>query len=110
MSYVHENGCLDFLTPQLRRDFAVVDTDAVSNNEYDADALGLIEKHCEGVVLDCGAGRRRVYYENVINFDIVHYDTTDVRGAGEVLPFNDDVVSGFQTFWKRGTNTSSELL
>jgi Methyltransferase domain len=87
MPRVDEHGCADFLTPELRRQFAIVDTDAVSSNDYDPDALGLVEKHRDGLILDCGARRRRIYYENVVNFDIAPYDTTDVRGVGEALPF-----------------------
>ena len=39
-----------------------------------------------GLILDCGGGRRRVYLDNIVNFEIVVYDTTDVRGVGEMLP------------------------
>jgi|SRR5580658_823762 SAM-dependent methyltransferase len=90
MPYVDGQGCLDFLTPELREQFAIIDTDAVSVNGYDNYATDLIEKHRDGLMLDCGAGRRPVYYENVVNFEIVAYDTTDVRGVGEVLPFADN--------------------
>jgi SAM-dependent methyltransferase len=41
-------------------------------------------------VLDCGAGKRPIYFDNVVNFEIAAYETTDVRGVGEVLPFIDD--------------------
>jgi len=90
MPYVDGQGCLDFLTPELRERFAIVDSDAVSVNGYDSYAMDLIEKHWDGLVLDCGAGQRPVYFENVLNFEIVAYDTTDVRGVGEVLPFADN--------------------
>jgi SAM-dependent methyltransferase len=90
MPYVVDKGCPDFLSPQLRDRFAIIDTDAVSSNEYDNYAIDLIEKHRDGLILDCGAGRRSVYFENVVNFEIVAYDTTDVRGVGEALPFLDD--------------------
>jgi SAM-dependent methyltransferase len=83
------DGCIDFLTSELRERFNIVDTDAVSSNEYDGYALALIEKHRNGLILDCGAGRRQIYYSNVVNFEISNYDTTDVRGVGEVLPFKD---------------------
>src|SRR5579859_2877975 len=83
-------GAFDFLTPELRRRFAIVDTDAVSAHDYDEHGSRLIEKHRERLVLDCGAGRRSVYFDNVVNFEIVDYDTTDVRGVGEVLPFLDN--------------------
>ena len=79
----------DFLSSDLRHEFNIVDTDAVSSNGYDGHVMRLIEKHARGLLLDCGAGKRPVYFENVVNFEIVPYDTTDVRGVGEVLPFID---------------------
>ncbi|MEO6263600.1 MAG: class I SAM-dependent methyltransferase [Luteimonas sp.] len=82
--------CYDFLTDDLRARFNIVDTDAVSANHYDGYALELIRRYDGGMVLDCGAGKRPVYFDNVVNFEIVDYDTTDVRGVGEVLPFKDE--------------------
>jgi SAM-dependent methyltransferase len=89
MSFVEAQGTVDFLTKELRTQFNIVDTEAVSSNVYDPYAMELIEKHRDGLILDCGAGRRDVYFDNVVNFEIVAYDTTDVRGVGEVLPFSD---------------------
>ena len=37
-----------------------------------------------------GSGQRPTYYSNVVNFDPVAYDSTDVVGVGEHLPFNDN--------------------
>lgn len=31
-----------------------------------------------------------MYYDNVVNYEIVDYDTTDVIGVGEQLPFKDN--------------------
>ncbi len=89
MPFVKTEGCYDFLTNELRSQFNIVGTSAVSSNKYDTHVLELIETHRDGLILDCGAGKRSVYYENVVNFEIVAYDTTDVRGVGEVLPFVD---------------------
>jgi SAM-dependent methyltransferase len=49
--------------------------------------LALIGKYQNGLILDCGAGRRDAYYENVVNFEIVPYDSTDILGVGEHIPF-----------------------
>ncbi len=87
LPYIELPQYFDFLTEELRTAFAIVETDAVSSNGYDANAQELIQKHRDGMVLDCGSGKRDIYYENVLNFEIVAYDTTDVRGVGEVLPF-----------------------
>lgn len=90
MSHRKESDCYDFLTPELRNKFNIVDTEAVSSHEYDTYAMEIVNKHKSGWILDCGAGKRPVYFENVVNFEIVSYDTTDVRGVGEVLPFTDN--------------------
>jgi SAM-dependent methyltransferase len=89
MPVVKHAGHYDFLSETLRRECNIVDTDAVSSNDYDGKVLSLIERHTQGLILDCGAGRRSTYYDNVVNFEIVDYDTTDVRGVGESLPFAD---------------------
>ena len=36
------------------------------------------------------AGKRPVSYDHVVNYEIVAYDTTDVVGVGEELPFADE--------------------
>ena len=79
----------DFLTPELRAIFNIVPTENVSSNGYDGEALNLIHRHRDGLVLDCGAGLRDRYYGNVVNYEIVPYGTTDVLGVGERLPFAD---------------------
>lgn len=80
----------DYLTDELREATGIVDTEAVSSNEYDCNVLKLIYEFTDGLILDCGAGRRSVYYSNVLNYEIVDYDTTDIVGVGEVLPFVDN--------------------
>jgi SAM-dependent methyltransferase len=86
---VETSACLDFLTPELREQFSIIDTSAVSSNEYDEDAMALIRRFPDGLILDCGAGSRSRYFSNVVNFEIALYPSTDVRGVGEVLPFKD---------------------
>jgi SAM-dependent methyltransferase len=80
----------DYLADDLRTDFNIIDTDNVSSHQYDEKVINLIQKHSDGLVLDCGCGRRPVYFENIVNYEIVAYDTTDVIGVGEILPFVDD--------------------
>ncbi|WP_428309821.1 methyltransferase domain-containing protein [Hydrocarboniphaga sp.] len=84
----------DFLSQTLRDEFNIVETDAVSEHDYDPFALRLIEGAKDGLVLDCGAGRRGRYFDNVVNFEIVAYETTDVLGVGERLPFKDNSFDG----------------
>lgn len=88
---IHDDGeRLDGLNEALRTTFAIVPTHNVSGHSYDARALELIERHADGLVLDCGAGQRDVYYANVVNYEVVAYDSTDVLGVAERLPFKDD--------------------
>ena len=89
MPMVESAQCYDFLSADLRAAFNIVDTENVSSGNYDANVRALIDRYRDGLLLDCGAGKRNVYYDNVVNFEIVAYDTTDVRGVGEVLPFVD---------------------
>ncbi|SDZ05074.1 Methyltransferase domain-containing protein [Lysobacter sp. yr284] len=81
--------CLDCLDDSLRTQFDLVATDNVSAHDYDERALALIAAYRDGLVLDCGAGLRNVYYRNVVNCEIVAYDSTDVLAAAERLPFVD---------------------
>lgn len=81
---------LDCLPDETRRELDLVETENVSAHEYDQYALALIDRHRDGLVLDCGAGLRNTYYPNVVNYEIVEYDTTDVLGAAERLPFADE--------------------
>lgn len=90
MSHLEDGGCYDFLTQELRTKYNIVDTDAVSSHGYDVYAMEIVNKHKNGWVLDCGAGKRPIYFDNVVNFEIASYDTTDVRGVGEILPFVDN--------------------
>ncbi len=85
---------LDFLTDALRAETGLADTENVSANDYDADALGLIDACRDGLVLDCGAGRRSHAFDNVVNLEVVDYDSTDVLAVGEELPFKDGSFDG----------------
>lgn len=80
---------IDCLPESTRAELHLDATDNVSAHEYDERALALIGRHRDGLVLDCGAGLRNTYYPNVVNYEIVAYDTTDVLGAAERLPFAD---------------------
>lgn len=77
----------DFLPPELRELAAVSDTENVSAHGYDPIALDIIDNH--ECVLDAGCGLRSTYYPNVVNMEIVGYDSTDVLGVCERLPFKD---------------------
>jgi hypothetical protein len=82
----------DFLTSELRTIGAADHTDNVSAHAYDDVALELIRS--SELVLDVGAGLRTDYLDNVVNFEIASYPTSDVLGIGESLPFADGSVDG----------------
>jgi SAM-dependent methyltransferase len=81
----------DCLDARTREQFHIVETTNVSENAYHLPALQLIDKHRDGLILDFGAGKRDTYLANVVNLEIVPYDSTDVISVGEQLPFEDAV-------------------
>jgi SAM-dependent methyltransferase len=81
---------IDCLPHATRVELRLDPTENISSHEYDEHALAIIDRHRDGLVLDCGAGQRHTYYPNVVNYEIVDYDSTDVLGAAERLPFKDD--------------------
>lgn len=80
--------CLD---DAARRNFGIVETENVSENPYHLPALQLFARHPRGLVLDIGAGKRHEYLPNVVNLEVVAYESTDVLAVGEELPFQDAV-------------------
>lgn len=87
LTYSEEDTSFNFLSEALKVEFSIIETTAVSSNNYDPTFLEIINKN--ELVLDCGAGSRDIYFENVVNFEIAQYPSTDVLGVGEVLPFKD---------------------
>jgi len=88
------SGKLDYLTSDLKEKYNIVDTENVSAHPYDPVIVEMIYQNKDGLILDAGAGLRNIYYGNVINYDIVDYETTDVIGVGEELPFVDNSFEG----------------
>jgi SAM-dependent methyltransferase len=79
----------DFLTSDLRDLAGIEDSENVSSWGYDPWAQEMIESCDGGLVLDVGAGFKGTYHDDVVNFEIADYPTTDVLGVGERLPFAD---------------------
>jgi SAM-dependent methyltransferase len=88
---LRQDHCIDCLPASVRERWNIVDTQAVSRHGYGDEAKTIIARHPGGLVLDVGAGCRPIYYDNVVNYEIVPYDTTDVLGVAEELPFRDAV-------------------
>lgn len=87
---LNEKFVFDY-TGMTRKDkFGFSETENVSAFFYDKTPLDILNALPEGLILDCGAGFRPVYYENVVNYEIAPYTTTDVVGFAEDLPFADN--------------------
>jgi uncharacterized protein YbaR (Trm112 family)/predicted SAM-dependent methyltransferase len=63
----------------------------VGSNPYSPHALELIEKHKNGLILNCGAGYPPTNYGNVVELEIARYPSTDIVGDALKLPFQDCV-------------------
>jgi SAM-dependent methyltransferase len=90
MPYTESDKHYNFLSQQLREQYNIVDTANVSGFNYDHQGQAIIDEYKDGLILDCGAGKREIYFENVVNYEIVPYESTDVLGVGEKLPFKDE--------------------
>lgn len=88
LDFSFHDGFYDFIT-QGQSKPKINNLEAISENSYDDNTLNLINEFKNGLVLDCGAGRRSVYYENVVNMDISPYDAIDVIAYAEDMPFLD---------------------
>ncbi len=92
--YRATESAFDFLDDRLREFASVEDTPNISSWGYDPIAVSLIERCKDGLVLDVGSGLKDASYENVVNFEIADYPSTDVLGIGESLPFADGSFDG----------------
>jgi SAM-dependent methyltransferase len=90
MAHTRRGEKYDFLSEALRRETGVVETTASSAHEYSGHTLDAIREFSDGLILDCGAGQRPTYHANVVNYEIMDYETTDILGVGEALPFKDN--------------------
>ncbi|PIE60667.1 MAG: methyltransferase type 11 [Desulfobulbus propionicus] len=85
-----DNLVFDYTGEVRKKKFGFSTTEKVSSFFYDSTPLDIINMYPDGLILDCGSGFRPVYYENVVNYEIVPYPTTDVVGFAEDLPFADN--------------------
>ena len=80
----------NFLNNDLKKKYGLSESDNISSHGYDEYAQEIINENERGMILDCGCGLRNDYLENIVNFEIVPYESTDVVGLGESLPFIDN--------------------
>jgi len=62
---------------------------AISANPYGQQCLALIEKHRDGLVLDCGSGSPSLGFYNVVHLELFGYPEVDVITDGRRMPFAD---------------------
>lgn len=79
----------DFIDDAGRAYGGVISTSNVSAHPYTPETQKVVDDNVDGLVLDAGAGFRPDYIDHVVNLDVVGYDSTDVLGIGERLPFAD---------------------
>lgn len=77
----------NFLSQDLIDHGRIKPTHNISFRSYSETVLSIIQEFPDGLILDNGCGMRDIYFDNVVNFEIVDYPTTDVLGIGEKLPF-----------------------
>ena len=87
---INDEGKYSFINKETIEKYQIKDTNNISSHPYCQEALEIIDKYKDGLILDCGAGYRSHYYKNVINYEIANYETTDILGVGEELPFKDN--------------------
>jgi SAM-dependent methyltransferase len=80
----------NFLSPELRRQFALDQAGFVSSHAYGPAVNELIARFPEGLILDAGAGSRREDAPNVVTLEIKPYPSTDIVAVNEQLPFADN--------------------
>lgn len=90
LPHLRSGARYDFRTDEARVQVSAADIPVLSAADYQERALELIERFADGWILDCGAGKRPVYYSNVVNYDVADYESTDILGTKDALPFTDN--------------------
>ena len=69
--------------------------DSTSSHFYGPTVQNFLNQFGDGaMILDAGAGFRKIPYPNVVNLEIYDYPSTDIVAAVEHLPFADSVFDG----------------
>ncbi|HUN39959.1 MAG TPA: class I SAM-dependent methyltransferase [Acetobacteraceae bacterium] len=88
----------NFLSRRLIEEFGIPEDPPVSAHPYGAPVLDVVRNNPDKLMLDVGAGLRRIYYANVVNTDIYASVSTDVICIAEDLPFADSQFDGVFCF------------
>jgi SAM-dependent methyltransferase len=90
--YPRVGNALNFIDENSRKQFNLEETTNISDHPYDTRAQKIIGDLAEwgGVALDCGAGKKTVSIENVIQLEIVPYPHIDILAVNQALPFQDN--------------------
>jgi len=97
-SFPYNKHSYNFLTPDLRQQFSIIDTNNISSHGYGGVIDNLITSLKNGLILDCGAGSKDFFLPNVVNLEIVDYLSTDILAVGEKLPFKDNTFDAVLSF------------
>lgn len=89
IGYIRESAHLNFLTPEQVKELSRDDI-PVSARGHNEEITSFLEEYTDKIVLEFGAGHQGIYYDNIVNLEIMDYPSTDVRAYGESLPFKDE--------------------
>jgi SAM-dependent methyltransferase len=92
--YDCSQGLFDLLPDEARAPLSLGNDGNISHNDYDPTALAFVNEDPSALILDCGAGLRRLEHPNVVNLEVVPYRSTDVLADNERLPFKDASFDG----------------
>ncbi|HEX3597088.1 MAG TPA: class I SAM-dependent methyltransferase [Polyangiaceae bacterium] len=93
-AYDCSQGMFDLLPDETRAALTLDNDGNISHNDYDPATLAFVNEDPNALILDCGAGLRRVEHPNVVNLETVPYRSTDVLADNERLPFRDGAFDG----------------
>ncbi len=91
--YPHVMNAVNFIDEDSRKHFNLEDTANISDHPYDERAQKIIAELVQsgGMALDCGSGKKSVFFENVVQLEIVPYPHVDILAVNQALPFQDNV-------------------
>ena len=90
--YSQDTNALNFISPDMQKEFNLTPTTNVSAHIYDQIAQNMIGTG--GMVLDCGSGKKKLEFDNLVQMEIVDYENVDVLGVNQLLPFKDNCFDG----------------
>ena len=83
------NNAINFISDYDAETFRLKKTQNISSNSYNNSLMSLINEVIkkDGLILDCGSGKRNFIHKNLIQSEVVPYDNVDVLASNQKLPF-----------------------